>query len=308
MKNISYVTGLALCLSASMAAHAVQPNAIPKGGPSIREKNLLPDFANVTYGENSKTQTLDIYLPANSKPPYPVVVYAHPGGFKVGDKTMAPYSIAHAILEKGYAFVSVNYRLSGESKYPAAVQDFFRATEFIKEHEEKYNIETGTLYFYGESAGANIVALAGLASDNPVFNQGKIYPQTFIKPTGVISLYPPVDFARIAEFQKEQGCKVNMPSQGLNFEEQYLGGKLADNPEKIKAANPVTYVSGSAPKFLIENGSNDCNVGAEQSKLLVNALRKNGSEVIYHEFQGAGHGGPEFETKENIKRLTDFLK
>ena len=308
MKNINYVAGIVLFLSTSVAVNAVQPNALPQGGPTIRGKNLLPDFANVAYGEKSKRQTLDVYLPENSKPPYPVVIYAHPGGFKFGDKTMAPYSIAHAILEKGYAFVSVNYRLSSESKFPAAVQDFFRATEYIKEHQKNFNLDAGKSYFYGESAGANIVTLAGLASEDPVFNQEKTHPQTFIKPSGVISLYPPVDFARIAEFQKEQGCKAHMHFPGLSFEEQYLGGKLVDNADKIKAANPVTYASASAPKFLIENGSNDCNVGSEQSKLIVNALRKNGNEVIYHELQGAGHGGPEFETRENIQQLTDFLK
>ncbi|NIF21486.1 alpha/beta hydrolase [Candidatus Pantoea multigeneris] len=308
MKNRIFALGVVLSLSVATAACAMMPDAMPHGGPTIKEKQLKPAFADVAYSDKSKTQKLDVYLPTGHTAPYPVVIYAHPGGFKFGDKTMAPYSIVHAILDKGYAFVSVDYRLSGESHYPAAVQDFFTATEFVQSHASEYHLNSGKIYYYGESAGANIVALAGLAADNPVFNQEKLHPATFIKPAGVISLYPPVDFARIVEFTQAQGCSGGMHFPGLNFEEQYLGGKLADNVDKIHAANPVTYVKAGAPAFFIENGSNDCNVGSEQSKLLVNALTKAGVPVFYHEFPGAGHGGPEFETQENVKKLTDFLK
>jgi acetyl esterase/lipase len=221
---------------------------------------------------------------------------------------MAPDSIVQGILTKGYTFVSVNYRLSGESKYPAAVQDFFRATEYLKMHTTKLSLDAKRIYFFGQSAAANIVALAGLAANNPVFNQEKIQPRIYIKPLGVIALYPPVDFTRIEKFQRQQCCKDITPSSGLSFEEQYLSGRLVDNLDKVKVANPVTYVATSAPNFLIENGSNDCSIGSQQSKLLVNALRENGNTVIYHELAGAGHGGLEFETTQNIRQLLDFLK
>lgn len=71
----------------------------------------------MVYGSTSKTQTLDVYLPAHAAGPVPVVVHAHPGGFRFGDKSMASAAIVQAMLAEGYAFVSVNYRLSGERTF-----------------------------------------------------------------------------------------------------------------------------------------------------------------------------------------------
>ncbi|MCC4960278.1 alpha/beta hydrolase [Klebsiella pneumoniae] len=283
-------------------------NPIPQGGPTLQDKSYSPSFSDVSYGEDSSTQKLDIYLPMNTKGPYPVVIYAHPGGFKFGNKRMASFSIVDAILKKGYAFVSVDYRLSGESRFPAAVQDFFRASEFITSHANQYQLNPQRLYFYGESAGANIVSLAGLAFDDPTFNAGKKHPQNFIRPEGVMALYPPVDFSKIQIFVTGQGCPVNNDNNQPTLEEQYLGGTLSDNQNKVNAANPATYVKNNAPSFFIENGSNDCNVGTGQSKILVNALKKYNIPVSYKMIEGAGHGGLPFETSENIRLITDFLK
>jgi acetyl esterase/lipase len=68
----------------------VPPNVIPKGGPTISEKQRLPNFANVAYGDKSKTQIFDLYLSVKGKSPYPVVIYAHPGGFSSATKVWLP--------------------------------------------------------------------------------------------------------------------------------------------------------------------------------------------------------------------------
>ncbi|MDM4472066.1 alpha/beta hydrolase [Klebsiella michiganensis] len=293
--------------SAYAAAQAKAMPPIPQGGPTLQDKMVKASFPDITYGNISKNQTLDIYLPQDRKGPFPMVIYAHPGGFKFGDKKIASFRIVNAMLNKGYAFVSVNYRLSGESTFPAAVQDFFTAVEFVTLHANDYNLKSGSPYFYGESAGANIVSLAGLAYDNPDFNKEKITPTHYIKPQGVIALYPPVDFSKIAQFVNAQGCATDNDSEMLTLEEQYIGGKLSDNVEKVNAANPANYVKRNAPAFLIENGSNDCNVGADQSRILVNALEKYQDSVNYEMLEGAGHGGLAFESDANIKKLIDFL-
>lgn len=52
-----------------------------------------------------------------------------------GDKTMASASIVQGILDSGFAFVSVNYRLSREAIFPAAVQDFLPQWNILKNME-----------------------------------------------------------------------------------------------------------------------------------------------------------------------------
>src|SRR4051812_35237754 len=54
-------------------------------------------------------QTLDVYAPANAKN-LPVVVWIHGGGWQVGDKKEMNVK-PQAFADKGFVFVSVNYRL-----------------------------------------------------------------------------------------------------------------------------------------------------------------------------------------------------
>jgi len=80
---------------------------------------------NANYaGTSSASQTLDLLLPANALLPLPLVVRMHGGGFSSGDKAGEETGpAANAILAKGYALASVNYRLSGQALFPAGVQD-----------------------------------------------------------------------------------------------------------------------------------------------------------------------------------------
>src|SRR5215218_6252301 len=60
-------------------------------------------------------QTLDLYAPPNAKN-LPVVVWIHGGGWQVGDKKEVKQK-PEAFVEKGFVFVSVNYRLSQRSRW-----------------------------------------------------------------------------------------------------------------------------------------------------------------------------------------------
>ncbi|MGQ1716968.1 alpha/beta hydrolase [Acinetobacter baumannii] len=284
-------------------------NPIPQGGPTLVQAQLVPNYKDISYRDISATQKLDIYLPKNKKKSIPVVIYAHPGGFMFGDKTMASASIVQGILDSGFAFVSVNYRLSREAIFPAAVQDFFAAVEYIKEHGNEYGLDSKNIVVYGESAGANIVALNGVAYDQPLFRSNLKNPNANVKPRAVIALYPPVDFNKIEEFTNNQNCKKGDSKEKLpSLEEIYIGGALKNHPEKVKQANPATYVSSKSSPFFLENGGKDCNIGTAQALLLKNTLKKYNVPVRYKLLPNAGHGGLEFETKQNVSLITEYLK
>lgn len=285
-------------------------NAMPKSGPSIQQVGLKPNYTNIIYSNESKTQTLDIYLPSVDKSSYPVVIYAHPGGFRFGDKSMASAAIAKGILGNGFALVTVNYRLSGEARFPSAVQDFFAAIAYIKNNANNLKIDPNKIYLFGESAGANIVSLAGTAYNDPEFRSLIKNSKLNLKPSGVIALYPPVDFSKIDEMLIAQGCDKQTANHNsaAGFESMYLGGALPDVPLKVKQTNPVTYVNNHSANFFIQNGNEDCNVGNGQAKLLADALKKNNVYVEYSILNGAGHGGKEFEADNNVNLIVSFLK
>ena len=284
--------------------------AIPRGGPGIRDAGLAPKVADVAYASASSTQTLDVYLPAGATAPVPAVIYAHPGGFRFGDKSMASAAIAGGMLANGFAFIPVNYRLSGEARFPAAVQDLFAAIEYVKSHAATLGIDSARIVVYGESAGANLAALAGVAHDAPLFRRSLRNAGTDLRTRGVIALYPPVDFLQIDAMLAAQGCGANLPKHVARdgMESLYLGAPLDAVPDLVRQANPATYATASAPRFLIENGSKDCAVGSGQAGILADALRKAGVQVEHETIDGAGHGGLPFETAANVARIVRFLK
>ena len=86
-----------------------------------------------------------------------------------------------------------------------------------------------------------------------------------------------------------------------------IGGTVQDNPEKARAASPLTYVTKDAAPFLIMHGDQDNLVPLEQSKKLAAALKKAGVEVKLQVIAGNGHGGPGFGTPENRRLIDEFF-
>lgn len=91
-------------------------------------------------------------------------------------------------------------------------------------------------------------------------------------------------------------------------ESQLIGGPIQQNPDKVRRADPITYVSADDPPFLIVHGDGDKLVPHDQSVLLDKALRKAGVDVTFHTVVGGGHGrGGEFGTPELFERVRGFF-
>lgn len=308
MASLPFAAQVPALVGGSVAQAA--PIAIPQGGPSVQAAGLTPAFADQKYASASSTQTLDIYTPTSGEGPFPFVVYAHPGGFRFGSKEMATAAYVEAFLKAGYAVASVNYRLSGEATFPTAVQDVFEAIGYLKANAANYALNPDTFVMFGESAGANLASLVGTAYDAPLFRKNLADGSVDLRPEKVIALYPPVDMGQIDAMLVQQGCPASAINHGEagSFESLYLGAAVAQSPDLVAQANPVTYASAGDPPFFIESGSADCNVGAGQGRLLAKALNEAGASATYHVLNGAGHGGLAFETEENVARMLGFLR
>ena len=86
-----------------------------------------------------------------------------------------------------------------------------------------------------------------------------------------------------------------------------FGGPISTKLELARRASPVTWVTKDAAPILIIQGTNDPLVPLDQSQRLADRMKAAGAEVTLDVIEGAGHGGPEFSTKEKIKLMTDFL-
>lgn len=88
-------------------------------------------WIDIPYAELSEAQRLDIYIPDKESIDFPVIIYIHGGAFMSGDKSKKLNSKLES-LQRGYALVSMNYRLSGESKFPAQIHDVKAAIRWLR--------------------------------------------------------------------------------------------------------------------------------------------------------------------------------
>lgn len=149
---------------------------------------IQPTFPNLAYATVSPLEKLDLYLPVQPHGRAPLVVWIHGGRFTVGDKSImprkrfgsppvpvgqfGPYQIqvpdVAALMAKGYAVVSLNYRL-GTSPTSAvrlmAVQDAKAAIRFLRANASTYNLDPMRFAVWGNSAGGYMAATLGATGD-----------------------------------------------------------------------------------------------------------------------------------------------
>ena len=101
-------------------------------------------YRDIAYGP-SKAQTLDLFLPSADHVPARVVVFVHGGGWGEGDKADGQEKGAMDGVRRGYAVASVNYRLSGEATFPAALLDVRAAIRFLRASAKRYGLDKDRL-------------------------------------------------------------------------------------------------------------------------------------------------------------------
>ncbi len=301
--------------TATAAAPEGVPPGPPPGGAGAPPKVITPTLTNIAYATASGTQMLDLYLPEGNEP-FPVVINIHPGGFFTGDKDMVPGTPGKAMLEAGYAIASINYRLSGEATFPAAVQDAKAAVRFLRANAAEYKLNPDKIAAFGQSAGGNLASMLGTSGniaefDDPSLGNAGISSRV----QAVINWFGPNDFAVLDEQAKAQGCSASDQTHSAadSPESKYLGAPVPTVPDLVNQANPITYITEDDPPFLVQKGDQDCTIAIENTKMLADALAAAGLDVRYDLLQGVGHGDgfgsttPVFESEENSQALVDFL-
>ena len=126
----------------------------------------------IPYGSHALNR-FDIFLPANTKKPFPAVIFFHGGGFVQGDKAeiykdKKRVEEIRDLLKADIAFVTVNYRLllpKDKTGVKKCLNDSKRCLQFIRYHAEKLGIDKNRVAGYGFSAGAGTALWLGCRDD-----------------------------------------------------------------------------------------------------------------------------------------------
>ena len=141
---------------------------LPEG--VIAENNIIyTTLSETPYGK--RELHLDLFRPKKSGK-YPALLLIHGGGWRSGNKTMQ-VPMAQQISTKGYVTASVEYRLSPEALYPAAIYDIKAAIRFLRANAVKYNIDPNRMALSGSSSGGELAAFIGMTSDLKKFDENE---------------------------------------------------------------------------------------------------------------------------------------
>jgi acetyl esterase len=123
------------------------------------------DVRNVVIEGPGRPLHVRLYAPPGAKSP-PLVVFLHGGGWVLG--TVAEYDALCRQLAAGArcAVACVDYRLAPEHRFPAALEDCYRAAAWLSVRARVHGIDGARMGVLGESAGGNLAAaLTLLARD-----------------------------------------------------------------------------------------------------------------------------------------------
>ena len=288
MKSVVWSSSLVVLLGlASTVSGQQAPPKLPEGTKVLR---------NLEYVQGGhERQKLDLYVPEKADGPLPVIVWVHGGGWMGGSKEGGGPALP--FVGKGYAVAAINYRLSQHAKFPAQIEDCKAAIRWLRANAKTYNLAPDHIGVWGASAGGHLVALLGTSGDVKELEGKEGNTDQSSRVQAVVDWFGPTDLTKM-------GGSHDQPNSP---EARLLGGPVQENKEKAARANPITYVAKDNPPFLILHGDKDPTVPFSQSELLADALKKAGVEVTLQPVKGAGHGGREFSSAENLKLIEEFL-
>lgn len=227
-------------LQSAYAKHRKQHPSIRAVEYDVRNGHLLQEH--VEYASvNGRSLKLDIFSAAGTADfPKPGIMLIHGGGWSSGDRSLM-HPLADYLARQGNISFTVEYRLTPEAPYPAAVHDLQQAIAWIYDHAGDYNLDTNSISVLGCSAGAQLAGLVGLM-------YGTDHPQTPVH--AIINIDGVMDFTSEAVRKTEDD-----PSRKSTAASRWFGGRYAEIPERWKEASPVYYVNRNSPPILFLNSA-----------------------------------------------------
>ncbi len=281
----SIVTAL-LCLAVGVISFA-------QGAPS----DLPPEteFAgDVSYVKDAhERQKLDIAFSKTGEP-RPLLVWIHGGAYMGGDKA-ENHAVWADLMKSGYAVATINYRLSGDAKWPAQITDCKAAIRFLRAHAKDYNISPGRIAVWGSSAGGHLAALVGASGAAKKLDVGEYLDQSSTVSCAV-DMFGPIDFEKMPQFKSPDSPEARM-----------WGRATSEALDLAREACPITYLSKDTPPILVFHGDADGVVNISQSQLFDAAMKKAGAPGEFITLPGVGHSHEAVWMKER-ERIMNFFK
>jgi acetyl esterase len=207
----------------------------------------------------------------------PALVFFHGGGWVIGNLDSHDVVCRTLAVEGELLVIAVDYRLSPEAKFPAAVEDAIAATKWISDNAMALGIDATRLSVGGDSAGGNLSAVVAIHARD---HGGP-------KLAGQVLIYPGTDFRMTHPSHSEPETSILLTHSVIHwFRDHYLNG-----PEDVHdwRASPalVENLEGLPPAYVLTAGGDPLRDEGEE---FAQRLKDAGVPVTYRSFPGQFHG------------------
>lgn len=272
-------------------------------------RSHLPDNViakeGIVYSRPSANRSLhlNLYRPHDQKK-YPALLMIHGGGWSSGDLSLQ-IPMAQQIAAKGYVTIPVEYRLSPEALYPAAVNDLKTALRWMRANADQYGIDTTRIAVSGCSAGGQLATLLGVnngqETNETVIEEYQNHTskvQAVINIDGVSDLTTKESLDGVLEAISKNKVSASLKWFGVTYEE---------NKDLWIEASPVYWVTKeSAPVCFINSAIPRFHGGRDE---LIEKLAEHNISTEIHSLPDTPHPFWLFEPwfEPTVKYMTDYL-
>ena len=255
---------------------------------------------------NNVVRSSDIDIPVRiytpiGQGPFPVIVYFHGGGWVFFHLDAYDPICTHLCALSKCIVVSVDYRLSPEFKFPAAINDCYEAVLWTHDHCQAWNGNPSSLILAGDSAGGNLATVVA----TKIRDEGG---QTL---KGQVLIYPVTDY-----WQPEKPSYIEFADgYGLSttdmrwFWEQYLDKKEDTiNPMAVPLLHPDLKML--PPAYIIISGHDPLR---DEGILYAERLKKAGVKVRLIVYEEMIHGFISYlglfkQASTSIEEISEWVK
>jgi acetyl esterase/lipase len=217
---------------------------------------------------------LNLYRPSKGEGPFPAVVFVHGGGWRAGHRGHFSRQAMY-LSSRGYVCACIEYRLSGEARFPAQIEDVKCAIRWMRSEGSKhFGADPGRIAVSGGSAGGHLALLAGTSGGAAELEGAGGWQDQSSAVQCVVAFNPAVAFPD------------GMASDAVSA---FLGGTRAEVPEQYRLATPATWLDEHDPPMLLLHGNADKTVPYSLSAEFVAKLKALGIQSELYTAEGKGH-------------------
>ncbi|QBN19526.1 alpha/beta hydrolase [Flavobacterium nackdongense] len=260
--------------------------------PTQKYENVIEKKEIVYKKIEDRALHLDAYF-LKEKKRNPAIVILHGGGWKSGNKSQME-TFAIEMASKGFSCFNIEFRLSPEAPYPAAIFDVKKAVQYIKEKAQEFNVDTTKIAVLGCSSGGQMASLVGTTNGKNIFEKTTNNDKYSSKVNAIINI------DGILAFKHPESAE----GKAASF---WLGGSYEEIPRIWEQASPLNNTDKNTPPVLFINSSIPRFHAGRDDMIAI--LNQNG---IYYEVQSIPNSphsfwffNPWFD--ETIKYTSQFL-